>query len=1652
MSLVTGKSVEYLIKKYIKDYGSLDKLLMDASETQQPAPLLEGVPSSTETKIRSIKGFLYERIWDICIKFGVVDELTLPIDKEIHQTMHVFNNPNISRIDFNSDFWKANVLNNYLQEPIISSNSGGYSDITFLNKKNGEDREELVFISVKYFEKSKAVSNYDIGKLCTLIDRHNTKGSTNRNIKLMIFVKNKLELIEKFKKQNLSSDIMLKYLNPSGGFENILDSLDLQKYYLKLRTLLEIYNFFQTDEDINNFNTKYLGSLKNPFIPRFHQELFIEKINELLLEKKNVLVGAIPRSGKSFIMMGTILKYIKSLPSTSPKKNFLLITPAPTETFPEYKQFNNYIDFDNNNIKIITIENGKTKETINASYHNIIIVSKQRLGYKQDKKELKNIKTLFKSNPTSENIKIELIFLDEAHFGLSTDESKNILSEIKLITKTEGTPDSKIPIVFVTATYNKPLREYGVLDEAKLTWDINDINIMKNYNEDSTDIQQIKRRFGSKLYDEVLSKYNIPDLVKSYQNYPKPYLITSIWDSQYLNQEKMKIGDTNYGFDMEKLFTVNGGQFENEQQIISMFRYYFGIADRDEDYKYQNITKTRGILPRIKNICMNQCRTQQLQNKPTSQLWFLPYGPKRPIENTIKALLTLLIEDNKLKEIKENYHFFVAQNGNYDDFKSSKNITVLSTGPHIKQQIQDTELELKLKKKKNGEDIKGNNLIILAGAKLQLGISLKNVDIVTLWNTVTSSDAIFQMLFRSMTEIPNVDCRENAYCENKKFGFMVDLNPQRSLTNVLLFNNNITASKKSEESLLETISDLVNIDEDVLLERYDNSSRGKKDFTNDMLDKLYTSWNKNTESMRKLTEKIVNYDESILEEISSELKNAKLANRKTTETLVSPDGFNKSKKVKKTTKPKESDKSTKKKKKEIPLKIYAAEVLNEYLSLLNIYTLYNEGNCLLNFKKITNSSSLVAEHEILKREIYSNEENKSSFLKILSMRLGGDPNEEYSDIVLEKLISSINSTDTSKLSINKLMSAQRKRYYTIENPAELLEFINENLTPKDEERKKHGEVFTPMWLVNEMLDKLPNDVWSKKHYKWLDPAVGIGNFPVAIYLRLMKGLKTEIPNEEERRKHILENMLYMIDISDKNIFVLKKILCGNKYKLNIHKGSFFYVNKDGSDDYKKPGSWTKSFKISTFDCIVGNPPYNKGGTGTGGGTFWKYFVELSIELLQENGYLNFVHPLGWRKPIGEKASGGDVFEKFKRNGILIYVNISDEKIPYFPKVDYYVFKKQKVKFNTLIDNTFMGISHNGIKIDFNELEFIPNLVSPLSINIVRKVIIKGDNFKFNYDQKLKPSKEHTRTNGIPHAWFFIPSENKYKEVFLTRDEVLDLYSTKKERITKLPEFYSKSKIVLTYSNGKKPTYLYPLYFSKEIGVTNNTIYKIIKSEEKNKYLKFFDSKLILFLMKITQYTESPNHKNEYKIINMIDKSKFDKLPENPSNEDIYKIFGINEKEQKLIDDITRKIETKPKTKKVKRYSPTGNNNVTKLSYGKPPMYSKNNNNNNSKPSSPNPKKTAKVSVNSSTNKPASKKKTVVYKKTENQTLGNPFKHSDGSKEEFGDEEEKKRLCTESDKCSGLTSNKTKKKPVKFKMRQGKSVKPTPGAFTLKKWL
>ena len=172
------------------------------------------------------------------------------------------------------------------------------------------------------------------------------------------------------------------------------------------------------------------------------------------------------------------------------------------------------------------------------------------------------------------------------------------------------------------------------------------------------------------------------------------------------------------------------------------------------------------------------------------------------------------------------------------------------------------------------------------------------------------------------------------------------------------------------------------------------------------------------------------------------------------------------------------------------------------------------------------------------------------------------------------------------------------------------------MTPKPKEKKDFGEVFTPIELIEKMLEHLPKSDWSNPNLKWLDPANGIGNFPIVIFYKLDKGLEKWEPNTQKRRKHIIENMLFMMELQSNNNGIATKIfkqLCNNCIP-NIWTIDSLKVSKDDI---------LKHFTIDRIDRIIGNPPFQAFQEASdkrgGGDELYMKFVRHSIDILANEG-------------------------------------------------------------------------------------------------------------------------------------------------------------------------------------------------------------------------------------------------------------------------------------------------------------------------------------------------------------------------------------------------------------------------------------------------
>jgi hypothetical protein len=481
----------------------------------------------------------------------------------------------------------------------------------------------------------------------------------------------------------------------------------------------------------------------------------------------------------------------------------------------------------------------------------------------------------------------------------------------------------------------------------------------------------------------------------------------------------------------------------------------------------------------------------------------------------------------------------------------------------------------------------------------------------------------------------------------------------------------------------------------------------------------------------------------------------------------------------------------------------------------------------------------------------------------------------------------------------------------------VLKVIDEFLVPSDAARKDRGEVFTPPDLVRKMLygriegteevwgfdgekfndsneeirnGGLPSDVWSNPNLKWLDPANGIGNFPVIAYYKLDYSL-SKIKGYEEpdkRRKHIIENMLYMMELDGNNnntsiglftdIFKGAKpnILCCNSLEITY-------------EEIKK------SFGVDKFDIIMGNPPYNSGGLLKGGGTLWPKFLERAFDMINPNGYIVFVHPPGWRKFYDpeKRDNQGKLWYAVRDNGwCLEYINVSDSPLPHFPVVDYYVIHAKKGSCKTKYDSLFSGIR------GFGEAElnypFIPNILNDETLRILEKIFrAKGDPIHIEYNQDFKPGQaDKDIKTGVPHYHF--TSRTGEKQIYKRHSSA---------------EYINKSKVIMTAKAGYEKGRLLAFYSDEKLGTTNNSMYMLTKSKSQgDKLVEFFNSDIITFLMKITQYSAPPNHINEFKILNKL------QVPDSMNS------YDLTKEEKELIDKVIKESAAKNTTRKA-------NNNV-----------------------------------------------------------------------------------------------------------------------------
>lgn len=365
-------------------------------------------------------------------------------------------------------------------------------------------------------------------------------------------------------------------------------------------------------------------------------------------------------------------------------------------------------------------------------------------------------------------------------------------------------------------------------------------------------------------------------------------------------------------------------------------------------------------------------------------------------------------------------------------------------------------------------------------------------------------------------------------------------------------------------------------------------------------------------------------------------------------------------------------------------------------------------------------------------------------------------------------------------------------------------FIEKYFIHDEVYKKMYGEVFTPQPLIYNMLNAMPKDVWKNPNLKWLEPSCGIGNIMIYVFHKLNIGLQSlsQFKDETKRKEHIIQNMLYMIEINDKNVKVLKQIFGKDA---NIYKGDFLHtekwMNKFG---FGQDSNQDSTFVSRPFDIIIGNPPFQqkqehkirRGGYGKK--KLWNTFIDVSLDILKQNGYLVFITPPNWRG-VGESHY---IFDLFQRRHLL-YLHMYGEKDgkKYFnaqTRFDIYVVKNTIFKtksVNIPIKNTtVIDTKGNTHILNIQEYPFLPNFGFTMLKQIVANPKKKnGISVIYNRSEYSSDSKDVSSHKDENFKYPIVHSINK--------KGVHYIYSNKKKGV-----HFNEPKVILSFGRYQ---YSYP---------------------------------------------------------------------------------------------------------------------------------------------------------------------------------------------------------------------------------------------------
>jgi hypothetical protein len=834
----------------------------------------------------------------------------------------------------------------------------------------------------------------------------------------------------------------------------------------------------------------------------------------------------------------------------------------------------------------------------------------------------------------------DIVLLDEIHEGGATDASDMMLSTY--------VPESAVQVM-LTATYSKPVMYYSIPEEHCLFWDMEDVRLMRSWPESQV---RLEEKHGSEFVRSA-AKFvhtlgdNDERIRSDYESAPQLETMTPVMHEEVYDRITKLLNKTSsvYGFSMRSLFmpTKDGKAFQNADAVHTFLQIISG-ANKEEHYPDGDMS----ILARIQRYWSSIGHRDG--DTFMTALCFLPYGIGQYID-TVKDLFA-----NSL----------ARRGSGMEQFATLRLDS--GVGGDMAEMVAAEVQKAKLAGKKG--------ILLLTGNVGSLGISLPDVDVAFMMHDMQSADMTYQQMMRVLTEAPGKRC-----------GIVVDFNVWRVLTtmNAYAVSRCGQGSMSSEKRIWWCISNLINVDSDLWNCKETPVPCDKET----LVDRLVKEWRKMVSESGATLDSLarmrvdIGEDQTLLNNIASseglgtsvgtriEGDQTPLANGIIVRSEPSSD--------QQTSVPTETEVD-----KILTKSVNLNEVLARLIPDIAVLSRY-EPDLIVALKTIAADTHISGALDSFMREFYVGKTESSVVITESALM-----HPFFQSLV--RIVGKHQTKLTRAREVYEIVAAEAG---TLDNPRALIEYLSKYFKPREVEKKKNGEVFTPISLIIQMFEKVQEvcpDIWTNPSRKFLDPANGIGNFPAIAYHYLMVGLVNVIPDEAERKRHILENMLYMAELNEKNVEVTRRLFDPDGiYKLNLYCGDFRELDT------------LAEWNVSLFHCIFGNPPYqDQSGNRGSAQMLWVSFVEKSLGLLAPNGILNFIHPGGWRLP------GHKLLEPMRSNHIH-YLSIHDESdgLKTFSsntRYDWYVMEKRPATGHTLVECQDGVITEQ----DITQMPFIPN--------------------------------------------------------------------------------------------------------------------------------------------------------------------------------------------------------------------------------------------------------------------------------------------------------------------------------------------------------